>query len=78
MSMRFIVGFLVVATIAVGILKHNRHEEPAAPATPTAQIAKAQPEPVRTTSEHNWPKSSLDRVSDVKRQVAQQRKDDGY
>ena len=77
-GMRFIVGFLVVATVAVGYFKQTRHEEPAPPAKPPAQVATAQASPARPTSEHNWPKSSLDRVADVKRQVAQQRKEDGY
>jgi len=31
----------------------------------------------RPVSEHNWMKRSLDRTNDVKRQVAQQRKEDG-
>jgi hypothetical protein len=75
--MRFIVGFLIVATVAVGFYKHNRHEEAAAPAKMPAQVASAQASPARTTSEHNWPKSSLDRVAEVKRQVAQQRKENG-
>ena len=72
-SMRFLIGFLIVAAIAVGIVKHTRHEEPA----PSALVAKPQTA-ARTTSEHNWPKSSLDRVAEVKHQVAQQRKEDGY
>ncbi len=76
--MRFVVGFLIVAAIAAGILKHTRHEEAADPATSTAQVAKLPATPAQRASEHNWPKSSLDRAADVKRQVAQQRKENGY
>jgi hypothetical protein len=77
--MRFVFGFLIVAAIAAGILKHTRQDNSAPPATTAAQTAKALPATtVQTPSAHNWPKSSLDRVAEVKRQVAQQRKEDGY
>jgi hypothetical protein len=40
----------------------------------TQTTAAASPRPV---SEHNWMKRSLDRTNEVKRQVAEQRKEDG-
>jgi hypothetical protein len=36
-----------------------------------------QPPQATAVSEHNWAKHALDRTAEVKRQVAQQRKEDG-
>ena len=75
-GMRIFVGFLIVAA-AIGFFVSHRHtEEPAIP-TPAPAATTAQPAAPRTTSEHNWAKHALDRVSDVKQQVAEGRKQDG-
>jgi len=69
--MRYILGLLGVVALVGGFLKFNRQEEPVAPA-PSAIASKAS-----TTSEpsqHNWPKRTLDRVAEVKRDVAEQQK----
>lgn len=71
--------FLVIAVLAglawVFVVQKRNEPQKAAPQKVTAQTATtASPRPV---SEHNWMKRSLDRTNDVKRQVAQQRKEDG-
>ncbi|MFL6519042.1 MAG: hypothetical protein ACJ8NS_02370 [Chthoniobacterales bacterium] len=73
--------FLVIAVLAglawlFVIQKRNQTTQPAATAAkPAGQtVAATSPRPV---SEHNWMKRSLDRTNEVKRQVAQQRKEDG-
>jgi hypothetical protein len=70
--------FLVIAllaglTVLFAIQKRNEPQKPA-PENKVAQTATTSPRPV---SEHNWMKRSLDRTNEVKRQVAQQRKEDG-
>ena len=71
--------FIVIAVLA-GLtwlfVVQKRNEPPkSAPGKVTAQAATTtSPRPV---SEHNWMKRSLDRAGEVKRQVAQQRKEDG-
>jgi hypothetical protein len=73
--------FLVIAVL-VGlawlfvIQKRNETTKPTVTATkPAGQtVAATSPRPV---SEHNWMKRSLDRTNEVKRQVAQQRREDG-
>jgi hypothetical protein len=68
----------VVAVAGLGWLflvqQHHDAEKPAP--TPTQTVSK-QPAAPRAVSEHNWMKRSLDRTNDVKRQVAEQRKEDG-
>jgi hypothetical protein len=70
--------FLVIAVLA-GLtwlfVVQKRNESPKnVPEKVAAQTATtASPRPV---SEHNWMKRSLDRAGEVKRQVAQQRKED--
>jgi len=75
--------FLVIAVLAglawlFVIQKRNETSKPAAttkkPAEQTVAAAATSPRPV---SEHNWMKRSLDRTNEVKRQVAQQRREDG-
>jgi hypothetical protein len=73
--------FLVIAVLAglawlFVIQKRNETAQPAVTAAkPAGQTVTAtSPRPV---SEHNWMKRSLDRTNEVKRQVAQQRKEDG-
>jgi hypothetical protein len=75
--MRTVVVLIVVAVLGWLFLAQKQHENEkvatTAPATASKQTA-ASPRPV---SEHNWMKRSLDRTNEVKRQVAEQRKQDG-
>jgi cytoskeletal protein RodZ len=68
--------FLVIAVLAgLGwLFVHQKRNEAPKETPKTAAAQKASPRPV---SEHNWMKHSLDRANEVKRQVAQQRKEDG-
>jgi hypothetical protein len=71
--------FLVIAVLAglawVFVVQKRNEPQKAAPEKVMAQTATtASPRPV---SEHNWMKRSIDRTNDVKRQVAQQRKENG-
>ncbi|MGI8436972.1 MAG: hypothetical protein ACR2NX_08725 [Chthoniobacterales bacterium] len=65
--MRILLGFFVIACV-VGFFLHQRAQDAATPA----------PSPVAATphkvSEHDWAKNSLDRVGELKKQVAAQRK----
>ena len=70
--------FLVIAVLAglawLFVVQKQNEPQKTTPAKVAAQPATgASPRPV---SEHNWMKSSLDRANEVKRQVAQQRKED--
>lgn len=71
--------FIVIAVLAAltwlfVVQKRSESEKP----TPEKAAAHATtPVSPRPVSEHNWMKQSLDRASEVKRQVAQQRKEDG-
>jgi hypothetical protein len=73
--------FLVIAILAglawLFVVQKRSEPQKIAPADKkiVAQTTAAvSPRPV---SEHNWMKRSLDRTNEVKRQVAQQRKEDG-
>ena len=72
--------FLVIAVLA-GLTwlfvaqKRSESSKPAPASKAVAQVA-GSPTP-RPVSEHNWMKHSLDRANEVKRQVVQQRKQDG-
>jgi hypothetical protein len=70
--------FLVIAVLAgltcLFVLQKRSEPQRTAPAKVVAQAATTSP---RSVSEHNWMKRSLDRTNEVKRQVAQQRKEDG-
>jgi cytoskeletal protein RodZ len=71
--------FLVIAVLAglawlFVVQKRSEPQKPAPEKTVAQATASASPRPV---SEHNWMKHSLDRANEVKRQVAQQRKEDG-
>ena len=74
--MRTAVVLVVVAVLGWLFLAQKQHENQkvaaVATTTTTTQTA-ASPRPV---SEHNWMKRSLDRTNEVKRQVAEQRKQD--
>jgi hypothetical protein len=70
--------FLVIAVLAglslLFVMQKRSEPQKTVPETKVAQTAATSPRPV---SEHNWMKRSLDRTNEVKRQVAQQRKEDG-
>jgi len=71
--------FLVIAVLAglawLFVVQKRNEPQKTAPERLAAQAAvTTSPRPV---SEHNWMKRSLDRTNEVKRQVAQQRKEDG-
>ncbi len=71
--------FLVIAVLAVlawlfVVQKQNAPQKTAPEKMVTQTGVTTSPRPV---SEHNWMKRSLDRTNEVKRQVAQQRKEDG-
>lgn len=69
--------FLVIAVLAglawLFVVQKRNEPQKATPERLAAQVSTS-PRPV---SEHNWMKRSLDRTNEVKRQVAQQRKEDG-
>ena len=67
--MRILVGFLIVAAVIGGFVAHKQRQEPTASAQ-TVNASSAFREP----SKYNFPKRTLDRVGDVKRQVAEERK----
>jgi hypothetical protein len=77
-GMRKFLVLAVLAGLAWLFVVQKRNDTPKSPVAgnkPTAQTAAAtSPRPV---SEHNWMKRSLDRTNEVKRQVAQQHKEDG-
>jgi hypothetical protein len=76
--MRKFVVIAVLAGLAWLFIVQKRSETSKAAVTATKPagqtVASVSPRPV---SEHNWMKRSLDRTNEVKRQVAQQRKEDG-
>jgi hypothetical protein len=74
--MRALIVVVLAVAIIAAVLKHRNGAEPD---TPTQQPTPAQQQTsaAREPSQHNWPKRSLDRAADVKRQVAEQRKEDG-
>lgn len=67
-GMRIVVGFLIAAALIGGFVAHKQRQESPAPA-PTVTTTAAP-----TAREHHWPKRAFDRVDDVKRQVAAERK----
>jgi hypothetical protein len=66
--------FLVVAVLAglTFFFVVQKRQESATPQTVAAEATSPRP-----VSEHNWMKRSLDTTNDLKRKVAQQRKEDG-
>ena len=68
-GMRILVGFLIVAAVIGGFVAHKQRQEATAP----AQTVNAPGAP-RDPSKYNFPKRTLNRVDDVKRQVAEERK----
>ncbi len=69
--MRTLAWLLVAVVLVGGFVMHRRQQQTAAVPQPSTAVAA----PVaREPSEHNWPKRALDRVDEVKRQVAAERK----
>ena len=70
----FLVLAVAVAAVAGVMTRGQRGQSDA----PPAQAVVAQPTAAASAepSEHNWPKRALNRAADVKRQVADQRKED--
>jgi len=64
MRSTLLILFLAAAVIVVWLAK-----------SPDRLTLKAPPKPSEV-SEHDWAKRALDRTADVKRQIAQQRKED--
>ncbi|HEX8897796.1 MAG TPA: hypothetical protein VF751_03795 [Chthoniobacterales bacterium] len=72
--------FLVIGVLAglTWLFIAQKRSEPAKPTAGNRTVAQTAGSPSpRAVSEHNWMKHSLDRANEVKRQVAQQRKEDG-
>jgi hypothetical protein len=72
--MRTIVVLVAVAALGWLFLTQKQQEHQHAATTRIVSKQSVTPRPV---SEHNWMKQSLDRTNQVKRQVAEQRKQDG-
>lgn len=66
--MRSTLLILLLSLAVGGMYLVNARKEP----TPAATAVNA-----TKVSEHDWAKHALDRTADLKRQVAQQRKEDG-
>ena len=69
---------ILVVAVVVGLtwlFLVQKQREPQKRAAP--EVAAQTAGSPRPASEHNWMKRSLDRTNEVKRQVAQQRKEDG-
>jgi len=64
MRSTLLILFLAAAVIVVWVVK-----------SPDRPTLKTPPKPAEV-SEHDWAKQALDRTADVKRQIAQQRKED--
>ena len=75
--MRIFVALLVALAIGGGVLAYRKHEAPTAVSTKDAKPAHSPASSPSENSQHNWPKNALDRAADVKRQVLQQRKENG-
>jgi hypothetical protein len=75
--MRIILGLLALIAIGGGVVAHRQQTTAAPLPTQVAPRSSSVPAPSPGASQHNWPKTSLDRANDVKRQVLEQRKSDG-
>ncbi|MDQ6938989.1 MAG: hypothetical protein M3119_02410 [Verrucomicrobiota bacterium] len=65
--MRVFICLLIGVAVVGGFLAHRQKNEPA----PAPIVARQENSP------HKWMKNSLDRTAEVKKQVAQQRKESG-
>ena len=74
--MKTVVFVVIMAALGWVFLMQKRNEQSTATtgANQPVTTQSARPRPV---SEHNWMKHSLDTAAKVKRQVAQQHKEDG-
>jgi hypothetical protein len=71
---KFLVISVLTGLSVLFVAQKRSESQKSVPEKKLAQTATTSPRPV---SEHNWMKRSLDRTNEVKRQVAQQRKEDG-
>jgi hypothetical protein len=71
--MRTVVIILIAIVLGGFFIVQKRHQQSAA----TEKAATQQTSSPRPVSEHNWAKHALDTTSKVKRQVAEQQKEDG-
>ena len=74
--MKTFVIVVIMAGLGVVFLIQKRSEQSAATTAANKPVATQSASP-RPVSEHNWMKHALDTTAKVKRQVAQQRKEDG-
>ena len=74
--MKTVVFVVIMAALGWLFLMQKRTEQSTA-TTAANQPVTTQSATPRPVSEHNWMKHSLDTAAKVKRQVAQQRKEDG-
>jgi hypothetical protein len=75
--MKTVLGLLAIVAICGGFVAHRQRTTPTAPAAQVSARSANAPAPSASVSQHNWPKNSLDRAHDVKRQVLEQRKANG-
>ncbi|MGI9086741.1 MAG: hypothetical protein ACR2HH_03205 [Chthoniobacterales bacterium] len=71
--MRTLPGLILIAATLVASTSCRKSEDAA---TPSANSSTAQPAPSRQPYQHDWAKSALDRAAEVKRQVAEKRRQD--
>ena len=74
--MRTVVVLVAVAVLGWLFLVQKQKETQKVANTPAVTASKQTAAAPRPVSEHNWMKRSLDRTNEVKRQVADQRKQD--
>jgi len=74
--MKTVVFVVIMAALGWLFLMQKRSEHNAATAAAKQPVTTQSATP-RPVSEHNWMKHSLDTTAKVKRQVAEQRKEDG-
>ena len=74
--MRIFAVLLIAVGFIVAMIQRDGKNTATAKDKPVAVLASAKTTP--TPSEHNWPKNALDRANEVKRQVGEQRKSNGY
>jgi hypothetical protein len=72
-AMRIFLGFLVAVVLIGGFLTHKKTQDSVSADQKPSSLIVPSSTP-RPASPHNWPKSSLDRVAEVKKQVADSRR----
>lgn len=73
--MRKFLALLIAVGLGVAFYKQKAAEQKSPSSEKPVTATAVQPGAGRTPSEHNFAKRALDRAGDVKRQVAQQRKE---